>query len=367
MRHVGILLAAAMVLTACGQGPTTEEGVTATTAAAQASDATVAEETTTTTEAPRELSLADFLPGWGTSPDEFDAEAEQERFQAQQAEMQELIADCMADEGFEYIPFVIDESAFFFGPDMEDDFVETYGFGISTFILNDPFMSGEEDFDPFADDPNQEIVEGLTEAEREEYFFVLYGDEPDFDFENATEDEIDEFFSSWQPTGCQAQADQQVFVQQAFFEEFGDAFEEMFTRAEADPRIIAIEDEWSLCMTDAGYTFSASQDMYEYLQNKVDEIVTWPEPDFSSDIEAPDFENMTEEEIDAFIAEQDAMYQPQFDEDELKALNEEEIAIALANEACFVDSEEVWQEVMAELEEQFLDENREALEAFLDG
>lgn len=362
-----MVLAAAIVLAACGTGTTADENAV-TTPAAASTDTSLPAETTTTTEVSKELTMADFLPGWGTSSEDFDAEAEQERFATEQREMQELIADCMADEGFEYIPFVPDEGAFFFGPDLEDNFTETYGFGISTFILEDPFLQEEEEFeDPYANDPNQEIVENLTDAERDEYYYVLWGDEPDFDFENATEEEIDEFFADWQPTGCQSEAEQETYAQQAFFEEFGDAFEEMYTRAEADPRIVAVEQEWSVCMADAGYLFSESQEMFEYLQTKVDEVVTWPEPDFGGDFEEPDFESMTEEEMQAFFEEQEAFYQPQFDEAELKALNDEEIAMAIANEACASDDQDVWLEVMADLEQQFLDENREALEAFLDG
>jgi len=379
MRRIALVLAAALLFAACGTGATTDSTSAPVDAAAQAT--TLPPETTTTTEAPKELTLADFLPGWGTSAEDFDPEAEQERFQAEQVQMQEAIADCMADEGFEYIPFVPDEGDFFFAPfEDEDDFVETLGFGISTWILNDPYLNGDiseeepkigalfgrEFEDPFANDPNNEIVEGLTEAEREEYYYVLHGEEPDFDFENATEEEMDEFFSNWQPTGCWAEAEQDVFSGQAFFAEFGDAFDDMFERAEADPRIIAIEVEWSACMADAGYTFSAMNEMYEYFSQRMDEIVTWPEPDFGEDFEEPDFDNMTEEELDAYFAEQEAFWQPQYDEAELKALNDEEIATAIANRDCSVDSEDVWQAVMAELEQQFLDENRDALEAFLD-
>lgn len=369
MRRIALVLAASLVFAACGTAATTDATNAPVDAGAQAT--TMPPEVSTTTEASKELTMADFIPGWGTSAEDFDPAAEQERFQAEQVQIQESIADCMADEGFEYIPFVPDEGDFFFGPfGDEDDFVETQGFGISTWILNDPYLNGdisEEEFeDPFANDPNSEIVEGLSEAEREEYYYVLWGDEPDFDFENATEAEMEEFFSTWQPTGCQAEAEQDVYAGQAFFAEFGDALDEIFERAEADPRIIAIELEWSACMADAGYTFSDSNEMYEYFSQRMEEVVTWPEPDFSEELEEPDFENMTEEEMDAFFAEQEDLWQPQYDEAELRALNDEEIATAIANRDCSVDSEDVWQEVMADLERQFLDENSEALEAFLD-
>lgn len=354
------LAAGFLILGACG-GATTpaEDAAGATTSSSSTSTST----TTTTTTVPVELSLSDFLPGWGG---DFDEEAAQQDFVEREKQVQEQVADCMAAEGFEYIPFVPDEGAFFAGPFDDENFTETYGFGISTFLLEDPFEEQfDEGDDPWADDPNFDIVESLTDAEREEYYFVLHGPEPDIDWENSTEEEIDEYFATWQPTGCMNEAQEEAFGGEQFFLEFDDAFSEMFERIEADPRIVGLQAQWSSCMAEAGHTFENQEEMYFSLQDRMDEVVTWPNFETIDQGEPPDFESMTDEEIEAYYEELDKLYQPQYDEAELLALNEEEISIAIADKACNADFEEVYREVQAEYEQQFIDENRTALEAFL--
>ena len=98
--------------------------------------------------------------------------SDEERQQMRQVE--ELVAECMQDLGFEYVP--MDPSA---GDDREDPFAEAYslppdefareyGYGMTTLMLP------ERATDDVAD-PNQEIREGLSEAALEAYNRALFG------------------------------------------------------------------------------------------------------------------------------------------------------------------------------------------------
>jgi hypothetical protein len=132
-----------------------------------------------------ELTLADFIPG----AVQFDENTD---WRAQEMEVQQQVAECMAAEGFEYIPFVPSDVGGGFVGDAfdEEEYVKTYGFGVSTWVLQDQAFQEGEGEDPYASDPNQEIVNAMDEVEQEEYYRVLYGGEPDI-ITNTPQEELD--------------------------------------------------------------------------------------------------------------------------------------------------------------------------------
>ena len=313
MKRLFVMLGALMVLVAACGGTTTETFVDAA--------VTTAADTTTATDAVQEdesdssdpgeldlgedgeLSLDDFIPGaraWDPNTD----------FRSQEMEIQQSISECMAAEGFDYIPFVPTDVGGGFGYDEfdQEEYVKTYGFGVSTQVLQDELFY-DEGGDPWANDPNQEIVEAMDEFELEEYYRVLHGSEPEIimntppeELEAMTEEELnafyDEAYSNYMPDGCWNEAYEELYgggeEDMAFWEEFSDDFEDVYARAESDPRIVAAEEGWSTCMAEKGHDYPTQQDMYEYFwgtesggqwvegefQQRVNEVVTWPEPDF---------------------------------------------------------------------------------------
>ncbi len=335
-----------------------------------------------------ELSLDDFIPGARAFDENTD-------YRAEEVKIQQQIAECMAAEGFEYIPFVPAEvgGGFAFDEFDEEEYVKTYGFGVSTWVIQEQEMFGEDGEDPWANDPNMEIVDAMDDFEREEYYRVLYGGEPDIiantpqeELDAMTEEELmafyDEAYMNWQPDGCQNEAYEEAYgggeADMAFWEEFGQDFEDMYSRVESDPRIVKAQESWSGCMADKGYDYATQDDMYGYFygteaagqwvegefQQKVNEVVTWPEPDFS-EVEFDEDGNVIGE---AVVTEGEGgefeYYGPEYDIEELQPLIDEEIAIAVANYECSRDMQSVWEEVYKDIERQFIDENYERLLAF---
>jgi hypothetical protein len=86
-------------------------------------------------------------------------------------EEEQLIADCMRAEGFEYVPYVVDPSDW--DQPFEDayalppaEFTARYGYGISTI---------RADIDR-PEDPNEAIREAMSPAELEAYWVAMHGD-----------------------------------------------------------------------------------------------------------------------------------------------------------------------------------------------
>lgn len=355
MRRFAITM---LLVVACGGG------TDATTDGEDAADGSVVSTVVATvpTNAPDDgvETLADFVPEFGFNFD--DREAAQADYLRREQEAQELIRECMAAEGFDYIPFVPEESATFFGPfgDLsEEEFAEHYGFGFTTLYVEEPGLADPEGYN----DPNDEIVQDLDEATREEYYRVLHGEEPDVDFETMTDEEIDAYFEDFVPTGCYAEAQREVNGSQRFFEDFSDELQEMWEEMQTDPRVVAAQADWSACMAEAGHQFADQDAMYEYLQQRIDEIVTYnePSPEQVAELEQ-EFgpAGPTEEQM----AEMDTLFGPQYDEAELKALNEEEISMAVADLDCRNALMDTFDEVQKEFEARFVAEHRDALEAY---
>jgi hypothetical protein len=300
-------------------------------------------------------SLADFIPGM-PSFDPADQAAAEAQYRQQEQQVQEAIRDCMAAEGFEYVPYTPSEDEFFSGPETEEEYAKEYGLGIAPDLLrqgefDEAAMQEYEDANP-----NTAIVNAMDEAEQHEYYRVLYGDEPDIDFETATEEEIDAVYQDFQPDGCEPNAYEDVYAQdasEAFYQEFGQAMEENFTRLEADPRIVELEQQWSSCMSDQGYDFADQQDASVYILRKLEEVGA------ITDLEV-DSEGMGwgygSEAIEPGSAIEAAVHE----------IADEEIEIAVASLSCRDGFEEVYQEVYQDAEARFIEEHRAELEQFRD-
>ncbi|MEA2002231.1 MAG: hypothetical protein U9N84_10170 [Actinomycetota bacterium] len=402
MKRFLVMLATMAVLVAACGGTTTE--TTAGTAAAttpagsdepQGSNDVSAEETTDTPSGEIDLGedgvlgLDDFIPGFGAQ--DFD----ESDFRAQEVEIQQQIAVCMAAEGFEYVPFVPSDIGGGFGYDEfdEEEYVKQFGFGVSTWVLQEEQFAYDEESDPYADDPNQAIVEAMDDAEREEYFRLLHGGEPDIiantpqeEIEAMSPEEMEEFYNSayenWQPDGCMNNAYDEAFGggdDMAFWEEFGEDFEDVYIRAESDPRIIKAQADWSSCMAEKGHNFPTQQDMYSYFwgdefgegefSKRVNELITWPEQDFGGDFEEGEGSATGGVTVTAVGgAEGDdgefEYYGPEYDLELLQPLIDEELAVATADYECSQDMRDLFEVVYKDLEQQFVDENMDRLLAF---
>jgi len=316
------------------------------------------------------LTLADFIPGF--NPDQFS----DTDFRAQELKIQEQVAACVATEGFEYVPFV--QSDIGGGFSIEDfgglEYAQKFGLGISTFLLQEEGQfQTEEDFKN--QDPNQPIIDAMTEGERDEYFRLLYGGEPQIivdtpqsEIEAMSPEERDQFFSeaydNWKPEGCFYQAQTDVFNQgaaEAFYEEFGDRLSTIFTRIESDPRIVEANKQWTVCMTEKGQAFEDPQAMYEYFSSKVNEVMGW-----SINTGSVREEESVSGTTVVVVESEGGVSGEQYDKEALQAIMDEEIDAAVANVECSQDMQKTFEAVYKDLEQQFVSENLADLQRFKD-
>lgn len=298
--------------------------------------------------------LSDFIPG-APSFDIDDQAAAEAQFRQQEQQVQEAIRECMAAEGFEYVPYVPSQDSFYGGPETEEEYAREFGLGLAPEILRqgDFDEAAEQEF--IDDNPNTAIVDAMSDAERDEYYQVLYGDSPEID-ESMTEEEIDALFQDFEPSGCEPDAYNEVFnagASQAFYEQFGQELEDSFLRIESDPRIAELEQQWSSCMADKGYDFTDEQDATAYILRKLEEVGAVTDVDIDPEGFGYGFGS---EPIEPGSAKEAAVQE----------IADEEIEIALASVECRQGSQEVYIEVYQEYEARFIEEHRAELEQFRD-
>lgn len=366
MRRLTRMTVMLTLLAACGQGggapddgDTPDEGPATSTSVAAEPDG--------------EETLADFFGYGSDNPEEQEAQ-----WRDEEARRQELIRACMAEEGFDYTPVQQPEDSFTaFGPEDEEEWARTQGFGITTWYGNEDQFSG-----PGVEweDPNQEMVDAMSESEREAYYAALWGTEEEQmeDAKTEIDPETGEEITYYEGfgAGCEGKASEEIWGDQSetgdLWEELSPEMEAMYERVQADPRIAELDQEWSACMADAGYEYESRNKMHETIyqdfQERFDAIVGpnggyvdpmegWTE----EEIEAF-FEEKTEDEINAFFEEAQEQTRDDIDEEALAALQQEEIDLAVADFECGADYWDVYQEVSTEYEADFIAANRDILE-----
>ena len=313
----------------------------------------------------RELPLAQAM-GWADQ-----GPGDEEEFEAQEREIQELTVECMAALGFEYQP--IDHGGgVIFDPFAElgvewgsREFAEQYGLGISTFFEQEQEMFGPGSDEEFVD-PNQEYVESLSDSERDAYYEALYGESPEID-PSLSEEEIDELFQDFVPTGCENEARSEVYgagffggEQSDAMEEFNDLQTDLWERIQADPRVVEATAEWQACMGEAGHEFSDEEDMWMTISERMNEVYesqTFP----GDDLSPAEWEAMTDEEREALFSQPAT-----FDRELLDEIQALEIDIAVANYDCGVGMQRLRFEVQRDLEAEFVEQHADLIDEVRD-
>jgi hypothetical protein len=282
------------------------------------------------------LSPLDEFLGFGTAPSEED----QAEWDQQQRQVEQLIAECMNAQGFEYTPIDPSSVPSDAGPwDLPpDEFAQQYGYGITT-IEREDFTSG---------DPNAAMVEAMSVPEKQAYYQALYGDMIAIDENGAIDKRMPSAEAATEPEteSCSAQASTEVYGEgtEVTRTDDGDPFaalnQEMsalYERVEGDQRVVDARTAWSSCMADAGYP--GLVDIYDASAEVSDRATA-----------------LMGESMDPAAADPAAL-------EELRAY---EIGVATADLDCRVDYDAVRQEVQTELEHAFIDEHRGELEQYRD-
>lgn len=258
-----------------------------------------------------------------------DVEFDEDEYEATEREVQESIAACMADEGFEYVP--VDVNAAYAEEDLEaqdtEEWVAQHGYGIAT--ADEP--AGEEP----TEDPNADYVEALSPGEQQAYYDTLYGPMP-------SEDELADdgsYAYDWQDAGCQGAADHEVrgdvLAPGSEHDALLEAMGELYERVAESPDMVDLDAEWSACMADAGHT--DLEDPNAAWERAMDDAnALWGEDGSEPSDEAT------------------------------AAVREAEIELALADLRCReeLDYDDGMLTVQFALEEQFIEDHRAELEAY---
>ena len=164
--------------------------------------------------------------------------------------VEEAIATCMRDEGFEYQPQAAPPAqmnpADLGALPGTREFAEQYGYGITT----DPWQAQLDDVSG-ATDPNGDMLGAMTEAEVTAYYAALYGTE--------TSEEYD-----WRSGGCAGRADHEVNGTVPGLDD--DALATLMSELTEvlsvtyDASLEPLVGRWAECMSEAGYPGLTSVD-----------------------------------------------------------------------------------------------------------
>ena len=239
--RLGALLLAATMLVACT--PATSEQPDN----RQSSESRSAPETLSEQQVGPLGEFQNRIFGIGAPIAETPAEQQAQR-DTQRRQEEEMIAACMAEQGFTYLPYLLEGApTIVIQPPAETwgtrAFAERYGWGISTdpFGVNEPL---EIDVDAGPVDPNQPLLDAMSPAELAAWEEALWGaPQPD---------------GEWDPmlAGCRGIA-QAYFWPDPVQSQFVALFDELngfWASVENDPQTLALTSNWLSCMADRGYT-----------------------------------------------------------------------------------------------------------------
>ena len=233
--------------------------------------------------------------------------------------MEEIIAECMTEQGFDYTP--VDYSQGGSPMPVEDDgieeewgtieFARKWGYGATT---NPGGQADPEPVDPGGEewvDPNAEYVESMTESELAAYNTAMFGEQ--WNAEPTEDMETEEFVWDWKTAGCSGLAQHEIYgdaMTPPPDDDFADLEAEMQVMWESitnDPRLAEVAGEWAACMAGAGY--SGLSDVSD-AENLIHEQVNALWEDAYADV-APDADEEAWRAIEESVQEEMAAIAPE--------------------------------------------------------
>lgn len=257
--------------------------------------------------------------------------SEQERREEGNARLlarEEVVAECMKEQGFDYIPAPPTPLGFDFNtwgsPELDDPaWIERWGYGI---------VDGPDQVQvTIPEDPNEAIVDGLSDSERTAYYEALVGSMDAFDADGV-----------YDPSkgGCLGHAEIVDAADDPLrgdrFRALNDAVMAFYTELNEQQDIVALNARWAACMADEG------------------------EDGFTSPLDPVSEINVSLQELVKAGGE------TAWDDPEIERLREREIALAQIDARCreSVDYRATEKEVRFEEEERFVADNLADLEAY---
>lgn len=257
------------------------------------------------------------LYSYGPGPDAT-AQEQQEFWNEQQRKTEELVAQCMTKEGFEYVPNTNNGGVVFSsdGDDMwrpdDREWVEKYGYGAA----NSPWQEQQQeqteqqgDTNPEEyTDPNQPYLDSLTEAERQAYYEALWGKGQELD-PDADPNEAQEW--NWETAGCQGWAQHEVQGSNPWEQDENkplvEAVQKFYEGLQNNPAFTELDAAWASCMAEKGFggftkQWDAQNSVYELL-NAYWQSNEGPQGEDFGTIKDPEYAKIAETEIPLALAD----------------------------------------------------------------
>jgi hypothetical protein len=214
-------------------------------------------------------------------PDEADKENEpgteefglsEEELVAKVEAVEALIATCMSEAGFEYVPvdFATVKAAMEAVEEppgsSEGEYKAEYGYAIS---IERP--AAESPATIGLGEQNLQIFNSLPEADQEAYNHALFGENTDETFAVALDAE--DFADTG---GCTRAAVEQIFDSEQLTAAYVNPKD---TRIERDPRMIAAIKEWASCMREAGFDYNNPEEIESDIEDRLDALLDGADPE----------------------------------------------------------------------------------------
>jgi hypothetical protein len=283
--------------------------------------------------------LGAYFEKIGGSYDQDDAEEQARRYE-------EIVAECMAEQGFEYTPQDTSSMGMAVAEPVSTDngmpawdsleYAQQYGYGATTW-QDMPGATAEATAQEWTD-PNQDYLDAMSDSERNAYYEALYGKQDQEPDENG----VIEY--DWTTAGCQGKASHEAYdagngaYDDPGYKALEDDLNTFYESYSTDPRMADIDAEWSDCIADAGYTFDTPTDAQQSIYDQMSKLYE-------------NADGKTGEPDEATMAE----------------LKKQELATATADRQCQIDVKytQRQQEISLELEQQFVDEHKAELDALV--
>jgi hypothetical protein len=220
----------------------------------------------------------------------------EEQFAQHVEKTQALIAACMTEAGFQYIPVDVKSIEAAQARVRKDpgytrrSYKEKWGLGVTTRFDSPVRDTGLG--------PNLQIWQSLPPPDQAAYSRTLWGDDPRADFVFAMDEED---FS--RTGGCTRKAVAQVFTSEQLRGAYVNPKDVL---VDSDPRIVKALKAWSKCMHERGYEYEEDQDeIIEEYQERLDKLLDGDDPATLPGPAAEALRKLQEQEIAVSLADLD--------------------------------------------------------------
>jgi hypothetical protein len=219
----------------------------------------------------------------------------EEQFNQHVEKSQALIAQCMKEAGFEYVPVDVKtieaaQQRVRMDPGLtRREYKEKYGLAVTTRFDNPVRDTGLG--------PNLQTWQSLPETDQEAYARTLWGEDPNADFVFSLDEED---FSS--TGGCTRKAVEQVFTPEQLKGAYVNPKDVL---VDSDRRIVEANRKWAECMKAEGHEYTDQDEIIDEYEERLDELVGDEDPQSLTGARAAELKKLQQEEIAVALVDLD--------------------------------------------------------------